>query len=146
MRRLMIGLVALALAAVMAGTAVADSVYHTQQLQLIAAGGAPGGGTVVNIHTNGPQLAAHELYHLIDAVPGTYQVVVNLSPTSLDCTGPTFTIPTAMMTTNVSGNGHADATYTPEAVAPFRDTTFSVSWTVIGPATYTTGCTVTVLD
>lgn len=146
MRRLMIALLAAALAAVMAGTAAADRVYHTQRLQLTAVGGAPGGGTVVNIHTDGPQLYAHELYTLIDAVPGMYQVFVNLSPTSLDCTGPTFTVPTAVMTTNASGNGQADATFTPEDVAAFRDMTFSLSWTVTGPATYVSGCTVTVLD
>jgi hypothetical protein len=146
MRRLMIGLLAVALAAVMAGTAAADAVYDTQRIQLTAVGGATGGGTVVNIHTNGPQLFAHEVYTLIDAVPGTYQVLVNLSPTSLDCTGPTFTVPTATITTNASGNGQADATFTPEDVAPFRGTTFSLNWTVTGPATYVSGCTVTVLD
>jgi hypothetical protein len=146
MRQLMIALLAAALAAVMPGTAAADRAYHTKRLQLTAVGGAPGGGTVVNIHTDGPQLYAHELYTLIDAVPGTYQVFVNLSPTSLDCTGPTFTVPTAMITTNPSGNGEADATFTPEDVAAFRGMTFSLSWTVTGPATYVSGCTVTVLD
>jgi hypothetical protein len=146
MRRLMIALLAAALAAVMPGTAAADRVYHTKRPQLTAVGGAPGGGTVVNIHTNGPQLYAHELYTLIDAVPGTYQVFVNLSPTSLDCTGPTFTVPTAMITTSPSGNGQADATFTPEDVAAFRGMTFSLSWTVTGPATYVSGCTVTMLD
>jgi hypothetical protein len=146
MRRLMIGLLAAALAAVMAGTAAADGVFQTERVQLTAVGGAPGAGTVVDIHANGPQMFSHELYKLVDAVPGTYEVLVNLSPLSLDCTGPTFTVPEATITTNVSGNGQADATFTPADVAPFRGTAFSLSWTVTGPATYVTGCTVTVLD
>jgi len=146
MRRLMTGLLALALGGAMAGTAAADAVFHTQRIPLTAVGGAPGGGTVVDAHASGPQIASHELYTLIGAVPGTYQVLVNLSPFSLDCTGPTFTIPEATITTNVSGNGQADATFTPQDVAPFRGSTFSLSWTVTGPATYVTGCTVTVVD
>ena len=36
--------------------------------------------------------------------------------------------------------------FTPEDVAGFRGMTFSLSWTVTGPATYVTGCTVVVLD
>ena len=146
MRRLTIGLLGAALAAVMAGAASADQVFHTQRVQLTAVEGAPGGGTVVDIHANGPQVFSHELYQLFDAVPGTYEVFVNLSPTSLDCTGPTFTVPTATLTTNGTGNGQADAVYTPAAVAPFQGTTFSLSWTVTGPATYVTGCIVTVVD
>jgi hypothetical protein len=142
----MIGLLAVALAAAMAGTAAADAVSHTQRIPLTAVGGAAGGGSVVDIHANGPQVFSHELYTLVDAVPGTYQVSVNLSPFTLDCTGPTFTVPNATLTTNVSGNGQADATFTPEDVAPFRGMTFSLSWTVTGPATYVTGCTVVVLD
>jgi hypothetical protein len=51
-----------------------------------------------------------------------------------------------LFTTNASGNGQADATFTPEDVAAFRDMTFSLSWTVTGPATYVSGYTVTVLD
>jgi hypothetical protein len=36
--------------------------------------------------------------------------------------------------------------FTPEDVTGFRGMTFSLSWTVTGPATYVTGCTVVVLD
>jgi transposase len=48
--------------------------------------------------------------------------------------------------TNARGNGQADVKFTPEDVAGFRGMTFSLSWTVTGPATYVTGCTVVVLD
>jgi hypothetical protein len=133
-------------AAVLAGAAAADSAYHTERLELRGLAGAPGGGMVVNVHTNGPQLYAHEIYTLRDAVPGAYQVILNVFPTSLDCTGATLPVPTATLETNARGNGQADATFTPEGVAAFRGMTFSLSWTVAGPATYVTGCTVVVLD
>ena len=101
---------------------------------------------VVNVHTNGPQVYAHEIYTLRHAVPGTYQVTLNVFPTSLDCTGPALAFPTATLVTNARGNGQADVKLTPEDVAGFRGLTFSISWTVTGPATYVTGCTVVVLD
>jgi hypothetical protein len=48
------GLVAVTLgAAVLAGAAAADAVYRTERLELVGLAGAPGGGMVVNIHTNG---------------------------------------------------------------------------------------------
>jgi hypothetical protein len=133
-------------AAALAGTAAADAAYRTERLQLAGLAGAPGGGMVVNVHVNGPQVYAHEIYTLRDAVPGTYQVILNVFPTSLDCTGAALAIPTATLATNARGNGQADVKFIPEDVAAFRGMTFSLSWTVTGPATYVTGCTVVVLD
>jgi hypothetical protein len=142
-----LGLVAVTLgAAVLAGAAAADAVYHSERLELAGLAGAPGGGMVVNVHTNGPQVYAHEIYTLRGAVPGTYQVILNVFPTSLDCTGTALAIPTATLDTNARGNGQADVKLTPEDVAGSRGMTFSLSWTVTGPATYVTGCTVVVLD
>jgi hypothetical protein len=142
-----LGLVAVTLgAAVLAGAAAADAVYHSERLELAGLAGAPGGGMVVNVHTNGPQVYAHEIYTLRGAVPGTYQVILNVFPTSLDCTGTALAIPTATLDTNARGNGQADVKLTPEDVAGFRGMTFSLSWTVTGPATYVTGCTIVVLD
>jgi len=134
------------LAAAFVGTATADQVYHTERLELKGVGGAPGGGMVVNIHPNGPNVYAHEIYTLRHAVPGTYQVSLNLFLTSLDCTGATAALPTAMLTTNATGNGRADVKFTPEDAAEIRNMTFSISWTVAGPATYVTACTVVTLD
>jgi hypothetical protein len=146
MRRIL-GLAAVTLAAAaLAGTAAADAVYHSERLDLKGLGGAPGGGMVVNVHTNGPQVYAHEIYTLRQAVPGTYQVILNVFPTSLDCTGMALAVPTATLETNARGNGRADVKFTPEDVAGFRGMTFSLSWTVTGPATYVTSCTVVVLD
>jgi hypothetical protein len=137
---------AMLVAAALAGTAAADAVYHTERLELVGLAGAPGGGMVVNVHTNGPQVYAHEIYTLRHAVPGTYQVILNVFPTSLDCTGMALAVPTATLETNARGNGQADVKFTPEDVTAFRGMTFSLSWTVTGPATYVTGCTVVVLD
>jgi hypothetical protein len=142
-----LGLVATALgAAALAGTAAADAVYHTERLELAGLAGAPGGGMVVNVHPNGPNVYAHEIYTLQGAVPGTYQVSLNIFPTSLDCTGMALALPTATLETNARGNGRADVKFTPADVAGLRGMTFSISWTVAGPATYVTGCTVVVLD
>jgi hypothetical protein len=142
-----LGLAAVTLAAAaLAGTAAADAVYHSERLDLKGLAGAPGGGMVVNVHTNGPQVYAHEIYTLRQAVPGTYQVILNVFPTSLDCTGMALAVPTATLETNARGNGRADVKFTPEDVTGFRGMTFSLSWTVTGPATYVTSCTVVVLD
>jgi hypothetical protein len=142
-----LGLVAVTLgAAVLAGAAAADAVYHSERLELAGLAGARGGGMVVNVHTNGPQVYAHEIYTLRDAVPGTYQVILNVFPTSLDCTGMALALPTATLETNALGNGRADVKFIPEDVTGLRGMTFSISWTVTGPATYVTACTVVVLD
>lgn len=146
MRTILVFVAAAALAAVFVGPAAADQAYHTEYLPLSGVAGAPGGGAVVNIHTNGPQVYAHEIYMLRHAVPGTYQVFLNVFTTSLNCTGATFAVPTATIITNAIGNGVADFKFTPEVVAPFRGMTFSISWTVVGPATYVSGCTVVALD
>jgi hypothetical protein len=146
MRGIISLLVATLGAAILVASAAADAAYHTERLELAGLAGAPGGGMVVNVHTNGPQVYAHEIYTLRGAVPGTYQVTLNVFPTSRDCTGPALAFPTATLNTNARGNGRADVKFTPEDVAAFRGMTFSLSWTVAGPATYATGCTVVVLD
>jgi hypothetical protein len=133
-------------AAALAGTAAADAVYQTERLELSGVAGAPGGGMVVNVHANGPEVYAHEIYTLRQAVPGTYQVTLNIF-TSPDCTGTALlVVPTATLETNALGNGRADVKFTPEDAAGLRGMTFSLSWTVTGPATYVTHCTVVVLD
>jgi hypothetical protein len=132
--------------AAFAGTATADRAYHTERLALSGVSGAPGGGMVVNVHPNGPNVYAHEIYTLSHAVPGEYQVFLNLFLTSLDCTGATAALPTATLTTNATGNGRADVKFTPEDAAAIRNMTFSIKWSVVGPATYVTACTVVTLD
>ena len=96
MGRILVVAVALFAAAAFAAGAAADSSYRTEQLELVGVAGAPGSGTVVNIHTNGPVVYAHEIYTLRHAAPGTYQVFLNLFPTSLNCTGLMVPLPTAV--------------------------------------------------
>jgi hypothetical protein len=146
MARIFVFAVALVSAAAFAVGAAADSAYRTEQLDLVGLAGAPGGGRVVNIHTNGPVVYAHEIYTLQHAAPGTYQVFLNLFPTSLNCSGAVVPIPTASIETNAAGNGQGDAKFTPEDAADLRGQTFSISWTVVGPATYQSACTVVTLD
>jgi hypothetical protein len=146
MRQILVLAATAVFATAFVSTAAADRVYPTEHLELSGVSGAPGGGMVVNIHPNGPNVYAHEIYTLRQAVPGTYQVFLNVFPTSLDCTGASTAIGTAALTTNASGNGRADVTFTPDDVAALRGMTFSISWAVVGPATYVTTCTVVTLD
>ena len=134
------------LAATLAAAASADSAYHTERLELRGLNGAPGGGMVVNVHPNGPIVYAHEIYVLRGAVAGTYQVELHIFPTSLNCSGGSSAIPTATIETNANGNGRADVKFTPADAAGIRGLTVSIKWTVTGPATYVTDCTVVTLD
>ncbi len=138
--------VAVALTLGLAGSAAADSTFHTEQLALHGVDGAPGGGMVVDAHANGPTIYSNELYTLTHALPGTYEVEATLYPGSQDCSTPLGTRQTAEITTNAVGNGQANATFTPEQVGPLRGSTLSIIWTVTGPATYVTDCTVVPLD
>jgi len=146
MRHMLVLAATAVVGAAVVGTAAADRAYHTERLELSGVGRAQGGGMVVNTHPNGPNVYAHEIYTLRHAVPGTYQVSLNLFTTSLSCTGPSAALPTATLTTNPSGNGRADVKFTPADVGALRGMTFSISWTVAGPATYVTDCTVVTLD
>jgi hypothetical protein len=101
---------------------------------------------VVNAHANGPNVYAHEIYTLRHVAPGTYHVVLNIYATSLSCGGAPIEIETAQISTNAAGNGRADAKFTPEDAGGLRGSTVSVRWTVSGPATYATQCTVVTLD
>jgi hypothetical protein len=134
------------LAATLVAAASADSAYHTERLDLHGLNGAPGGGMVVNVHPNGPIVYAHEVYTLSGAVAGTYQVALHIFPTSLNCSGESAVIPTATIETNAHGNGRADVKFTPADAAGIRGLTLSINWTVTGPATYVTDCTVVTLD
>jgi hypothetical protein len=138
--------IAAVLAATLATAASADRAYHTERLELRGLNGAPGGGMVVNIHPDGGIVYAHEIYVLSGALAGTYQVTLNVFPGSLDCTGASIAIATATLETNAEGNGRADVKFTPSDVAGLRGMTFSINWTVSGPATYVTDCTIVTLD
>ncbi len=61
--------------AVAAPLAAADAVYHSKHIALNPIAGAPlRSGFVENIHADGPQVYAHELYVLNGAEPDTRRV------------------------------------------------------------------------
>jgi hypothetical protein len=138
--------VAVAAAAVLAASASADAVYQTTVIPLQPSGGAPGGGSVVNIHANGPTVYAHELYRLKHAQPGTYQVTLHIYASPSCAESPVAEIPTATLETNLVGNGKTDAQFTPADAEGLRGLTVGAIWTVTGPATYTTACSIVTLD
>ena len=129
--------------------ASADRVYHSEHLPLLAADGAQH-GFVQNIHPNGPQVYAHEIYSLKGALPGSYQVflLVHLGDPGCDSSVATDFGPTAL-TTNAAGNGTADRFILPSSVPlEIRNQTHGVRWEVRTGDTvvYQTACTNVTLD
>jgi hypothetical protein len=100
---------------------------------------------VVNVHTNGPQVYAHEIYTLRHAVPGTSGDPECL-PDEPRLHGHAARLPHGNARDQRARERASRREFTPEDVTGFRGMTFSLSWTVTGPATYVTGCTVVVLD
>lgn len=137
--------VAAVAALVAAPSAIADAVYHSERLVLEPVGASLGSGMVVNIHPNGPQVYAHEIYALKGAPPNTQYDVTLYAGAA--CGVPFLALPTATFTTNGAGNGRADFKFTPEQVAPLRGMTLQVWWTVTsGSSSYRTDCTTVQLD
>jgi len=131
--------------------AAADSTYHTGHIALSPIAGAPlSSGFVQNIHANGPNVYAHEIYQLNGAKPNTsYQVVLSIWTTNTSCSGsPGLQLPTAVVTTNTVGNGLADIVFTPEAADGLRGLTVSAMLTLWNGATaaYATDCEIISLD
>ena len=136
---------------VLAGPAVADSVYHSGHYNLTAVNAAPlRSGFVENIHANGPTVYAHEQYVLNGAAPNTtYDVALMIFPGDTTCSGtPAVTIPTATIHTNAAGNGVAYHVFTPADADGLHGATVGGLWTVSagGSPDYQTGCATIVLD
>ena len=131
--------------------ATGDAVYHSQHIGLHPVGEAPlQSWFVENIHPNGPQVYAHEVYVLNGAdANATYQVVLLLYPFSTSCAGEPVVIPTAQLSTNGSGNGKAQVFFRPSDVgASLRNATHGIRWQVTtgGAAVYETDCSSVTLD
>jgi hypothetical protein len=154
MRRTPIGiplLAALVICALWVAPASADSAYHTGHIAFSPIGEAPlSSGFVQNIHANGPNVYAHEIYQLNHAEPSTaYAVVLSIWTSNTSCSGaPTLQLATAELVTNRAGNGRTDVVFTPAAAGGLRGLTVSASWTIWKgtTATYATGCEVVSLD
>jgi hypothetical protein len=136
--------------AVAAPQATADAVYHSQHIALNPIGSAPlGSGFVQNIHADGPQVYAHELYVLNGAEPDTtYQVTLLLYPFDPGCLSGATPIPTASFQTNPAGDGIGQFIFHPGDVpATLRGATHGIRWEVTsGSSTYSTVCSSVTLD
>jgi hypothetical protein len=131
----------------------ADATYHTDHFALSPIGSAPlSSGFVQNIHAEGPNVFAREMYQLNGAEPNnSYQVVLSIWTSNTSCSGsPTFGFPVAALTTNAAGSGLADHVFTPEDVsrAGLHGLTVSAVWTLFNGTTaaYATDCEVVSLD
>ncbi len=151
----LIGLLVAIVALVVASgqVASADGTYHTQKIPFMpVAAGTSGGGFVVNIHANGPNVFAHEEYVVKGAQPlTTYEVTLHVSlPNDPTCSSPIGTVVTATITTNPEGNGTAFHVFTPEDIsgAGLHGLTIHPLWTLStgGQVVYTTGCQTAQLD
>jgi len=134
-----------------ASPASADNTYHSTQIALTPVGNAPlRTGFVENIHANGPNVFAHENYVVNGAIPNTdFQVAISVWVDNTACTGdPSFTLPTATLSTNGAGNGQAQHVFTPADASGLHNTTDGAMWTLStnGGETYTSGCEVISLD
>jgi hypothetical protein len=130
----------------MVAPALADAGYHSSHIQLLPTGGTPlRSGFVENIHVNGPEVFAREVYVLNGAQPETtYQVTLNIFVLDPSCTGsPGAVVPTAAITTNAAGNGQGTAVFRPADVpAVLRNATHGIIWTVSDASgvVFSSGC------
>jgi hypothetical protein len=131
-------------------TANADAVNPSQHIPLHPIGTAPlTTGFVENIHANGPNVYAHEVYVVAGAAPKTsYDVTISLYVQDPACATAPLTLHTATLTTNASGNGRADAFFSPADADGLRGASHGAIWSlsVSGAPAYQTGCTTIVLD
>jgi len=131
--------------------AAADEAYHTDYIQLQPVGDAPlREGFVNNIHPNGSQVYAHEIYELKGAQPyTTYNIFLMVYPFDTQCSAGAARIPTATLVTNEDGNGVGQFFLPPEGVpADWRSNTHGVRWEIKldNSLVYDTACTAVALD
>lgn len=158
MRVMFVLIIALVLALATVVPAAGDSTYRSEHIDLMPVGDAPlRSGFVENIHVNGPKIYAMERYVLNGAAPeAIYQVTLWAYATGSGCDASMsagIPIPTAELTTNVSGNGMAKAQFTPEDVVGFRQMsdTWDLRWVLAKVETpdspaYVTSCVTVKLD
>ncbi len=149
--RMTIGLTAGVLAALVLAPGVsADKVYHSQHITLEPVGAAPlKKGFVQNIHANGPNVYAHEIYKLSGAVPNaSLQVRLLAYVFDPDCSGAPSDFGSIPLETNGVGNGRADRFIRPSSMPPVYAGTHGVRWEVLsnGTVLYATGCNAVTLD
>ena len=135
---------------VMSAPAGADAVSHSAQIPFHPVADASlRSGFVENIHANGPNVFAHEVYVVNGATPNTTFVVsIAVSVGDTTCTATPVSFQTATLETNVAGNAKAEVVFTPEDAAFLRNASHGAIWTlsVGGVPIYQTDCTTIVLD
>jgi hypothetical protein len=137
--------------AVVAPVAGADSVYHSEHLDLTPVGSAPlQSGFVENIKAQGPQIYAHEIVVLNGTVANaTYTVTRRFFFLDPECDGDlVFSSDIATLETNAGGNARGDTFVTPEEAEGLAGV-HGVRWTVedsTGAVVYRTACTAVTLD
>jgi hypothetical protein len=141
----------LLLALVFAPGAAADRVYHSQHVALTPVGGAPlRSGFVENVHPDGPQVYAHEIYVLNGAVANaSLEVHLLAYPFDPTCSGEPADFGFTSLDTDAVGNGSADRFITPADIPPqLRGATHGVRWEITsdGVVLYETGCNAVTLD
>ena len=136
--------------AVPATIANADAVNPSQHIALHPVATAPlRTGFVENIHANGPNVYAHEVYVVAGAIPSTsYDVTISLYVQDPTCSITPLTLHTATLTTNAGGSGRADVVFSPADADGLRGASHGAIWTlsVSGAPVYQTACTTIVLD
>ena len=145
-RILILAVVSAAALLALAGTARADQAFHTLKAPLSAVGNAPlHSGWVSDSHANGPNIGAHEEYHVTGASPNTtYQVQIQFYPGVTGCPAGGAVVPpisTASFTTNASGNGNAKWVFPGGPKTPITQN--SAIWQLVGPGdvvAYQTDC------
>jgi hypothetical protein len=140
-------LLVLLVLALVASPAIADGVYPSQHIAFTPVGDFPlRTGFVQNIHANGPIVYAHENYLLNGALANTTFDVYLLVHSDSDCAMQVVALPMASLTTNVAGNGKAQAVL-PPAMAPPSGPIY-LRWEVHSGDTvaYSTVCSMVMAD
>lgn len=144
---------AIALVLATAASTVADQTHHTTRSEFHAVGDAPlKSGFILNIHANGPNVFAHEVYSLNGAIPNTtFQLVAHVYLDDLSCGGaPSVSLPIGEITTSGAGNVTDDIVLSLEAANAlgFRNVTGADLWQVLldGEVVYQSECTLATAD
>ena len=134
-------------------TVAAAAPFPAQHFELTPLGGEPlRNGFVEVIHPDGPQVYAHQVYHLNGARSNqSYEVVISIWTSNVACGGdPAFVLPAAVVDTNAAGSGEADAVFSPELLDALgiRGQTIGGNVTLFreGSPAYTNGCNAIQLD
>lgn len=132
--------------------ATADATYHSTHILLSPTPGtSSGSGFVENIHPNGPQVYAHEQYHLQQALPRTdYTVTLHIYGPDTSCGAAVpVNVEAAVLSTNAVGNASGYHVFTPaDAAALPKGVPLGVIWTMSAAvgSSYASGCETIVLD